>query len=239
MSKSDDKKVGAVLVSGGGIAGVQASLDLANSGFKVYLVERDAAIGGMMAHLDKTFPTGDCATCIVSPKLVECARNLNIEILTLSELVGLEGEPGHFKATVRRHPRFVDEDKCTGCSECTQVCPVDIPDEFNRCLGTRKGIAKLYAQATPNIFGILKNGHSPCKLKCPARVNVQGYVQLIKKKEYLKAVELIRQRNPLSAICGRICTWRICPHRARWRRSSRPAKMGCMSPAKSRRITSP
>ncbi len=206
MSKSDGKKIGAVLVQGGGIAGVQASLDLANSGFKVYLVERDGAIGGMMAHLDKTFPTGDCATCIVSPKLVECARNLNIEILTLSELVGLEGEPGHFTATVKRHPRYVIEDKCTGCSECTQVCPVSIPDEFNRCLGTRKGIAKLYAQATPNIFGILKNGHSPCKMTCPARVNVQGYVQLIKQKEYLKAVELIRQRNPLSAICGRICT---------------------------------
>ena len=193
-------------MQGGGIAGVQASLDLANSGFKVYLVERDAAIGGMMAHLDKTFPTGDCATCIVSPKLVECARNLNIEILTLSELVDLEGEPGNFKATVKRYPRYVDEDKCTGCSECTQVCPVDVPDEFNRCLGTRKGIAKLYAQATPNIFGILKNGHSPCKMKCPAKVNVQGYVQLIKKKEYVKAVNLIRQRNPLSAICGRVCT---------------------------------
>ena len=206
MSKSDGKKIGAVLVQGGGIAGVQASLDLANSGFKVYLVERDAAIGGMMAHLDKTFPTGDCATCIVSPKLVECARNLNIEIMTLSELINLEGQPGHFKATVKRHPRYVIEDKCNGCSECTQVCPVDIPDEFNRCLGTRKGIAKLYAQATPNIFGILKNGHSPCKMTCPARVNVQGYVQLIKQKEYLKAVELIRQRNPLSAICGRVCT---------------------------------
>jgi heterodisulfide reductase subunit A-like polyferredoxin len=206
MSNKDGKKIGAVLVQGGGIAGVQASLDLANSGFKVYLVERDAAIGGMMAHLDKTFPTGDCATCIGSPKFVECARNLNIEILTLSELINLEGEPGHFTATVKRHPRYVIEDKCTGCSECTQVCPVDIPDEFNRCLGTRKGIAKLYAQATPNIFGILKNGHSPCKMTCPARVNVQGYVQLIKQKEYLKAVALIRQRNPLSAICGRICT---------------------------------
>ncbi|MGD0744996.1 MAG: NAD(P)-binding protein [Verrucomicrobiota bacterium] len=206
MNKSDDKKTGAVLVQGGGIAGVQAALDLANSGFKVYLVERDAAIGGMMAHLDKTFPTGDCATCIVSPKLVECARNLNIEILTLSELTDLYGKPGNFKAIVRRYPRYVDEAKCTGCSECTQVCPVDIPDEFNRCLGTRKGIAKLYAQATPNIFGILKNGHAPCKLTCPARVNVQGYVQLIKQKEYLKAVELIRQRNPLSAICGRVCT---------------------------------
>jgi heterodisulfide reductase subunit A-like polyferredoxin len=206
MGNNNDKKIGAVLVQGGGIAGVQASLDLANSGFKVYLVERDAAIGGMMAHLDKTFPTGDCATCIVSPKLVECARNLNIEIMTLSELVDLEGEPGNFSATVKRHPRYVDENKCTGCSECTQVCPVDVPDEFNRCLGTRKGIAKLYAQATPNIFGILKNGHSPCKMACPAKVNVQGYVQLIKKKEYVKAVNLIRQRNPLSAICGRICT---------------------------------
>src|ERR1039458_7868749 len=77
---------------------------------------------------------------IVSPKLVECARNLNIEIMTLSELINLEGQPGHFKATVKRHPRYVIEDKCNGCSECTQVCPVDIPDEFNRCLGTRKGI---------------------------------------------------------------------------------------------------
>jgi heterodisulfide reductase subunit A-like polyferredoxin len=206
MNDKKDKKTGAVLVQGAGIAGVQASLDLANSGFKVYLVERDGAIGGMMSHLDKTFPTGDCATCIVSPKLVECARNLNIKILTMSELKYLEGEPGNFHASVKRYPRYVDEDKCTGCSECTQACPVDIPDYFDRNMGTRKAIAKHYAQATPNIFGILKNGHSPCKTTCPANINVQGYVQLIKKGQYLRAVELIRQRNPLSAICGRICT---------------------------------
>lgn len=124
MDKDDNKKTGAVLVQGAGIAGVQASLDLANSGFKVYLVEPEPMIGGMMARLDKTFPTGDCATCIVSPKLVECARNLNIEILTLSELRYLEGEPGNFKATVRRYPRFVDEQKCTGCGICSEVCPV-------------------------------------------------------------------------------------------------------------------
>jgi len=124
MDKEENKKIGAVLVQGAGIAGVQASLDLANSGFKVYLVEPEPMIGGMMARLDKTFPTGDCATCIVSPKLVECARNLNIEILTLSELRYLEGEPGNFKATVRRHPRFVDEQKCTGCGICSEVCPV-------------------------------------------------------------------------------------------------------------------
>jgi heterodisulfide reductase subunit A-like polyferredoxin len=206
MDKDDKKKIGAVLVQGAGIAGVQASLDLANSGFKVYLVERDAAIGGMMSHLDKTFPTGDCATCIVSPKLVECARNLNIKILTLSELRYLEGEPGHFTATVKRYPRYVDEDKCSGCSECTQACPVDVPDYFDRNMGTRKAIAKHYAQATPNIFDILKNGHAPCKTSCPANINVQGYVQLIKKGEYLRAVDLIRERNPLSAICGRVCT---------------------------------
>ncbi|MEN6426853.1 MAG: FAD-dependent oxidoreductase [Phycisphaerales bacterium] len=206
MGENGHKKVGAVLVQGGGIAGVQASLDLANSGFKVYLVEREAAIGGMMSHLDKTFPTGDCASCIISPKLVECARNLNVEILTMSELVDLKGEPGNFKATVKRHPRYVDETKCNGCSECTQACPVNIPDRFDRNLGKRKAIAKHYAQATPNIFGILKNGHAPCKTTCPANINVQGYVQLIKKKEYVKAVNLIRERNPLSAICGRVCT---------------------------------
>jgi heterodisulfide reductase subunit A-like polyferredoxin len=205
MKSGDKKKIGAVLVQGGGIAGIQAALDLANSGFKVYMVEREGAIGGMMTHLDKTFPTGDCATCIVSPKLVECARNINIEILTLSELVSLEGEPGNFKAKVKCYPRYVNEDKCTACDNCTEACPVNIPNQFDRNLGTRKAIAKHYAQATPNVFGILKNGHSPCKVECPAHINVQGYIQLIKKKEYLKAVNLIRERNPLSAICGRIC----------------------------------
>ncbi len=124
MNDKKDKKVGAVLVQGAGIAGIQASLDLANSGFKVYLVEPEPIIGGMMARLDKTFPTGDCATCIVSPKLVECARNLNIEILTLSELQYLDGQAGNFKATVRRKPRYVDEQKCTGCGVCMEKCPV-------------------------------------------------------------------------------------------------------------------
>src|SRR4030042_1445850 len=205
MDKSDNKRIGAVLVQGGSIAGIQAALDLANSGFRVYLVERDAAIGGMMSHLDKTFPTGDCATCIVSPKLVECARNLNIEILTLSELIDLQGKPGHFKATVKSYPRYIDAEKCTACGQCTEVCPVKIPNEFDGNLGQRQAVAKHYAQATPNIFEIMKNGHSPCKVNCPANVNVQGYIQLIKKKEYIKAVNLIRERNPLSAIRGRVC----------------------------------
>ncbi|MEW6077950.1 MAG: FAD-dependent oxidoreductase [Thermodesulfobacteriota bacterium] len=206
MSNTENKKIGAVLIQGGGIAGVQASLDLANAGFKVYLVERSAAIGGMMSHLDKTFPTGDCATCIVSPKLVECARNLNIEIMTHSRLVDVAGEPGRFTATIRKFPSYVDAAICNDCGDCTPVCPVEVSDRFNRDLGKRKAIAKYSAQAIPNKAGILKLGHAPCKTACPANINVQGYIQLIRKKEYVKAVRLIRERNPLAAICGRVCT---------------------------------
>jgi heterodisulfide reductase subunit A-like polyferredoxin len=205
MRNDKNNKVGAVLVQGGGIAGVQASLDLANSGFKVHLVERSAAIGGMMAHLDKTFPTGDCATCIVSPKLVEAARNHNIEIHTLSKLERLEGEPGNFRAFLKKSSRYIDEKICNDCGDCTKVCPVEIDDRFNRYLGKRKAIQKYSPQAIPNRPSILKLGHAPCKVECPANINVQGYIQLIKKREYVKAVNLIRERNPLSAICGRVC----------------------------------
>ncbi len=205
MSTNKKKMVGAVLVEGGGIAGVQASLDLANSGYKVYLVSRSATIGGMMSHLDKTFPTGDCAICVISPKLVECARNLNIEIHTLSELEKIEGEPGNFKAIIRKSPRYINEKICNDCGDCMKACPVEVTDTFNRDLGKRKAIQKYYAQAIPNMPNVLKTGHAPCKIKCPANINIQGYIQLIKKKEYVKAVNLIRQRNPLAGICGRVC----------------------------------
>jgi len=115
---------GAVLVCGGGVAGIQASLDLSAAGFRVYLVEESPAVGGAMTRLDKTFPTGDCATCIISPKLVECMRDRNIEVLTMADVVRLDGEAGHFTATVRQRPRYVDLDKCTGCGDCWEACPV-------------------------------------------------------------------------------------------------------------------
>jgi len=117
------KKTGAVLVVGGGIAGIQASLDLADSGQKVYLVEKTPAIGGNMARLDKTFPTNDCSMCILSPKVVECGRHLNVDLITLGELTSLTGEPGNFKATIRRTARYVDLEKCTGCGTCLDKCP--------------------------------------------------------------------------------------------------------------------
>jgi heterodisulfide reductase subunit A len=115
--------IGAVMVVGGGVAGVQAALDLANAGVKVYLVEKSPAIGGAMAQLDKTFPTNDCSMCILAPKLVEAGRHENIEILTYAEVEKVEGEPGRFKATVRKKARRVDLAACNSCGDCLAACP--------------------------------------------------------------------------------------------------------------------
>jgi NADH:ubiquinone oxidoreductase subunit E/NAD-dependent dihydropyrimidine dehydrogenase PreA subunit len=119
-----DNKVGAVLVVGAGIGGVQASLDLADSGYKVYLMDKRSAIGGTMAQLDKTFPTNDCSMCILAPKLVDAGRHENIEVITLSDVEALDGEPGNFKVRIKKRPRYVDESKCTGCGTCWSNCPV-------------------------------------------------------------------------------------------------------------------
>jgi heterodisulfide reductase subunit A len=145
---------GAVMVIGGGIAGIQASLDLADSGYLVYLVERKGSIGGRMSQLDKTFPTNDCAMCMISPKLIGCASHPNIKILTMAELVGLEGSEGNFTALVRKFPRYVDEEKCVGCGICAQKCPVKVPDEYNEGLMNRKAISLLYPQAVPLVYQI-------------------------------------------------------------------------------------
>ena len=122
--RNGNGKVGSVLVVGAGIGGMQASLDLANAGFKVYLVEKGPAIGGSMAQLDKTFPTNDCAMCTLAPRLVDCGKHPNIQKLTYSEVLTVEGEPGRFRARVLKKARSVDEDKCTGCGECMTNCLV-------------------------------------------------------------------------------------------------------------------
>ena len=124
LGSDGQEPCGAVLVCGGGVAGIQAALDLSAAGFRVYLVEESPTIGGGMARLDKTFPTGDCATCIVSPKLVECMRDLNIDVLTMADVVRLDGEAGHFQVRIRQRPRSVNADKCTGCGDCWEACPV-------------------------------------------------------------------------------------------------------------------
>jgi heterodisulfide reductase subunit A len=121
---SPSQKTGAVLVVGGGIAGIQAALDLAESGYKVYLVEKSPAIGGTMPQLDKTFPTNDCAMCILSPKLVECGRHLNIEVITYADVLDVKGKPGKFKVRIKKRARHVDAEKCTGCGNCYSNCLV-------------------------------------------------------------------------------------------------------------------
>jgi heterodisulfide reductase subunit A len=144
-----DGNFGDVMVVGGGISGIQASLDLATAGFRVYLVEKSPTIGGHMAQLDKTFPTNDCSMCIESPKFVECNRHPNIEIMTYTEVDSIEGEAGDFTVTLVKKPRYVIESKCTGCTTCVEYCPVKYPDLFNQEISSNKAIHIYFSQAIP------------------------------------------------------------------------------------------
>jgi len=151
-------KIGAVAVVGGGITGVQSALDLADMGFKVYLLEKSPAIGGVMAQLDKTFPTNDCSMCILSPKLVDCSRHPNIELITMAEVSKIDGEPGNFTITATQKPRNIDIEKCTSCGDCAGVCPIKLPNEFEFGLSIRKAAYKPFPQAIPNSYIIDKEG---------------------------------------------------------------------------------
>jgi heterodisulfide reductase subunit A len=168
----ENQPVGSVMVVGGGIGGMQASLDLAESGFFVYLVDNSPTIGGVMAQLDKTFPTNDCAMCIMSPKLVESGRHLNIRILAHAEVDSLEGESGRFQVGVTKKPRYIHPDLCTGCGECAKHCPVSAIDTYNEGLSKRTAIYLKYPQAVPKIFLIDREqciGCGLCERVCLAK----------------------------------------------------------------------
>jgi len=166
----------AVLVIGGGIAGIQASLDLANRGTKVYLVEELPSIGGRMAQLDKTFPTMDCSICILAPKMIECFRHPNISLLTYSEVTEVKRDAGNFTVKILKKPRYVDVEKCTGCGTCMEKCPAKVPNEFDIGLGSRKAIYMPFKQAVPLIATIdpehclyfTKNVCRVCQKLCPS-----------------------------------------------------------------------
>ena len=176
MSKS-------VLVIGGGIAGIQASLDLANRGTKVHLVEKTPSIGGRMAQLDKTFPTLDCSICILAPKMIECFRHSNVNLLTYSELGEVKGQAGNFTVKILRKPRYVDAAKCTGCGTCIEKCPVKVPSEFEMELGNRKAVYMPFKQAVPlvatidpdNCLYFTKGVCKICQKVCPS--NAINYEQ--------------------------------------------------------------
>ncbi|MGQ9623933.1 MAG: FAD-dependent oxidoreductase [Candidatus Bathycorpusculaceae bacterium] len=165
-------KVGSVLVVGGGVAGIQASLDLADSGFKVYLVDQSPSIGGVMAQLDKTFPTNDCSMCILAPKLVTTGRHPNVTLITNSEVVGLDGEAGNFEVKIRKRSRYINEEKCNGCGLCAQKCPVEAIDTYNKGLTDRSAIYVEYPQAVPLRFIINREkciGCRTCQEVCKAK----------------------------------------------------------------------
>jgi heterodisulfide reductase subunit A2 len=144
----------AALVIGGGIAGVQASLDLADQGFEVYLVERNPSIGGKMIQLDKTFPTMDCSACILTPKMVDASKHSKIHLLTYSEVSEISRDGRTFRVRIARKPRYVDEVTCTGCGLCATRCPVEVPNEFDDGLGVRKAIYVPFPQAVPLVYTI-------------------------------------------------------------------------------------
>jgi heterodisulfide reductase subunit A len=202
---SENDKQPAALIIGAGIAGMQAALDIADAGFKVYLVEREPSIGGHMAQLDKTFPTLDCSSCIMTPKMVDVARHPNIELMTYAEPLSLEGEAGMFRARVLQKARYVNLDKCTGCDDCVKVCPVTLPNEFDLEMADRHAIYVPFPQAVPNVYTIDKRGWPPCKDACPAYIDVQGYVALISQGKFAEALALIRRTIPFPGVIGRVC----------------------------------
>ncbi len=142
---------------------------------------------------------------MISPKLVEVGRHINIDLLTNTELIDLQGESGHFTAEISQKARFVDLAKCTSCGECAKVCPVEVPNEYDKGLSLRKAIYKQYPQAIPGAFAISKRSTAPCKATCPAHVSVQGYIALIKEKKYKEALKLFKQEHPFPGVCGRVC----------------------------------
>lgn len=163
------------LVVGGGITGIQATLEIADSGHKVYLVEKEPSIGGHMAQFDKTFPTLDCAACILTPKMVQVAQHQNIKLFTYSEVLEVSGFVGNFKVKILKKARYIDPDKCNGCGECALKCPIKVLSEFDEELGMRRAIYKPFAQGVPNLFTIdkehctkiLKDKCGLCEKICP------------------------------------------------------------------------
>jgi heterodisulfide reductase subunit A2 len=192
------------LIVGAGIGGIQAALEIAESGAEVYLVERQSTIGGQMAKFDKTFPTLDCASCILTPKMVSVSHRKNIHLLTLSEVTKVDGYIGNFTVTVSKKARYVT-DKCTSCGECLKVCPVQVPNWFDEFRSKRTAIHKDFPQAVPNTYVIDKQEKPPCKESCPIGQEAAGYVALLREGKFAEAIRLIRSKNALPVVCGRVC----------------------------------
>jgi len=173
------------LVIGGGIAGMNAALDLAEMGFKVYLLEKGESIGGHMAQLDKTFPTLDCSICIEGPKMVDVGRHPNIEIISYADLLSVSGFIGNFKVRIRKNPRYVIAENCTGCGECKDVCPIEYPNEWDMGLGVRKAISVPFDQAVPLVYTINRDYCIEC-YKCVDACGARQAINFDQKPEEIE-----------------------------------------------------
>ncbi len=198
-----------VLVIGGGIGGITAALELSSCGVKVAMLEESPTIGGRMIQLDKTFPTLDCATCVLSPKMVEVSLDHNIEILSWAKLLEVKKKGSGFRVTILKKSRYLDIKKCTACGACSVGCPVVMKSEFNMLTGPRKAIYIPFPQAIPNKATIDKRENRPCKAACvdacPIHTNVLGYLKHISEGRFKDAYMLIRATNPFPSVCGRVC----------------------------------
>lgn len=193
-------------VVGGGIAGITAALKLADLNYKVYLIEREPYVGGKMAKLVKTFPTDDCAMCTLSPRLNDLYKHKNIEILAYSDIAAVERVEQGYRLKVDKKTRYIDPEKCTGCGQCSQVCPSQTLSSYNEGLAAvRPAVYKDYASAIPNIYTIQRNGLPPCTSACPLGQHPQAYAALIKAGRIDEAAQVILRDNPLPSVCGRVC----------------------------------
>jgi len=173
------------LVIGGGIAGINAALDLAEMGFKVYMLEKTESIGGHMAQLDKTFPTLDCSICIEGPKMVDVGRHPNIQIIAYSDLLSVSGYVGNFKVKIRENPRYVIAEQCTGCGECKDACPIEYPNEWDMALGVRKAISVPFDQVVPLVYTINKDYCIEC-FKCVDACGAREAINFEQKPEEIE-----------------------------------------------------
>jgi heterodisulfide reductase subunit A len=198
-----------VLVVGGGIGGITAALELAACGVNVTLLEESPSIGGRMIQLDKTFPTLDCSTCTLSPKMVEVALQKKIELLSWAKPMAMKKEGKGFMVTILKKARYVDINKCNACGSCSPGCPVVMKSEFNVGTGPRKAIYIPFPQAIPNKASIDKQEDRLCKAACmdacPIHTNVSGYLKHISEGRFQDAYMLIRETNPFPSACGRVC----------------------------------
>ncbi|MGY5865141.1 MAG: FAD-dependent oxidoreductase [Candidatus Thorarchaeota archaeon] len=193
-------------VIGGGVAGISAALDLANAGFETHLIESRPTIGGQMALLDKVFPQNDCAICILGPIMSKVGQHPKINLMTYSELDDVEGYVGNFRLKIRKKSPYINWDKCNGCGDCEGVCPVSVTSEYEFGIDSRRAAYRPFPQAVPNKYTIDKKGTSACKIACPAHVNVQAFITLLKEERYDEALQIYRDNSPFAGTLGRVCT---------------------------------